>query len=106
VTSKTDPLTNSTAITYDRKNNPTNRIDALSGVTLFRYDGSGNLTNAVNALGKTNAVRYDSFGQPLVLTNPMAKTPPTPSTLRETSSKFRTRLAARMSSLSTWSVGS
>ncbi len=67
-----DAKGNSTEITYDSLNNPTEVVDALNHPTTYEYDGKL-LTRTTDALGKVITYTYTEEGYLQSITNPLTQ---------------------------------
>lgn len=73
-TTVTDARGNSTAYTFDDKQNWTKIVDPLGGVKTFTYDAFGNRLTATNALGNTTTYTYDANNNMASMTDPLNNT--------------------------------
>lgn len=74
LTSKTDPLGNSTSYTYDSNGNMLTKTEPVVGTTSYTYDGAGNMISTTNPLIQTTTYTYNALGQVLAETGPQGAT--------------------------------
>ena len=63
IPSLSDPLGNTTALTYDANGNLTGLTDPDGNTTAWTYSPSNQVTSQTNALGATSTYAYDAAGQ-------------------------------------------
>ena len=70
LTSKTDPMGNTTRYTYDSRNNMISKTEPLLGTTTYVYDDENNLRWITDPLGNTTSYTYNDHGQILTTSGP------------------------------------
>jgi RHS repeat-associated protein len=73
VTSATDPVGNTTTLSYDARGNLMQTTDARGNTTKFTRNGTGLVTAMQDAAGNVTNMTYDSLGNLVSLTNPLGQ---------------------------------
>lgn len=68
ITSKTDPLGNTTSYTYDMQGNILTKAEPGIGTTTYTYDAKGNVLTLKDPINQTTTFTYNNFGQILTVT--------------------------------------
>ncbi|WP_041245337.1 phospholipase A2 [Geotalea uraniireducens] len=74
LTSKTDPLGNTTSFTYDSRKKMLTKTEPVIGTTTYSYDANDYMTSLTDPLSNTTSYTYNSRGQVLTVSGPAGTT--------------------------------